>query len=126
MKELSNKLDNFKIAWLELNEVWQESDTDVNGELDYPFHKCFNELQPEVVDWVEEFKNFLQASKKDEIENILISMWAKLGMDSPNNYEDIVQYCFEDVCDTADEHNWSDGDVVTAFRRWVEGENRED
>ena len=45
--------------------------------------------------------------KKDQIEKLLISMWAALGMDIPNNYEDIVQYCYADVCETADPENWS-------------------
>ena len=46
--------------------------------------------------------------------------WASLGMDIPNNYEKIVQYCYEDVCETADPNEWSDGDVAIAFRRWIE------
>lgn len=58
--------------------------------------------------------------KKDEIERILIDMWASLGMDTPSNYEDIVQDCYEDVCETADPIEWHDGDVAIAFRRWVE------
>lgn len=61
--------------------------------------------------------------KKDEIEKILIDKWASLGMDIPSNYEDIVQYCYEDVCETADPVNWSDSDVAIAFRRWVEEQN---
>lgn len=59
-------------------------------------------------------------NKKDEIERILIDMWAKMGMDAPENFEDIVQECYEDVCETADPVNWSDGDVAIAFRRWIE------
>ena len=58
--------------------------------------------------------------KKDEIERILISIWSKIPMDIPSNYENIVQYCYEDVCETADPVNWSDGDVVIAFRRFIE------
>jgi hypothetical protein len=58
--------------------------------------------------------------KKDEIEAILISMWRGLGMDIPCNYEIIVQYCYEDVCETADPDKWHSGDVAIAFRRWIE------
>jgi len=61
--------------------------------------------------------------KKDEIERILISMWASIAMDIPENYEDIVQDCYEDVCETADPENWSDGDVAIAFRRWIENQS---
>lgn len=58
--------------------------------------------------------------KKDEIESILFGKWGTFGMDIPSNYEDIVQFCYEDVCTVADVRNWSDGDVAIAFRRWVE------
>ena len=58
--------------------------------------------------------------KKDAIESILISLWARMGMDIPSNYENIVQYVYEDVCDTADPENWSEGDVAIGFRRWIE------
>ena len=61
--------------------------------------------------------------KKDEIESILIRMWASLAMDIPENFEDIVQDCYEDVCETADPVNWSDGDVTIAFRRWIEAQS---
>lgn len=64
--------------------------------------------------------------KKDEIERILIIMWTALGMDIPSNYEDIVQDCYEDVCETADPENWSDGDVAIAFRRWIEAQGKND
>ena len=58
--------------------------------------------------------------KKDSIESMLIAMWATLGMDIPDNYEDIVQFCYEDVCETADPVEWHSGDVAIAFRRWIE------
>jgi hypothetical protein len=61
--------------------------------------------------------------KKDEIEKILIDKWASFGMDIPANFENIVQYVYEDVCETADPVNWSDSDVAIAFRRWVEEQN---
>jgi len=61
--------------------------------------------------------------KKDEIERILIDKWASIGMDIPDNYEDIVQDCYEDVCTTADPINWNDSDVIIAFRRWIEHKN---
>ena len=61
--------------------------------------------------------------KKDEIEKILIDKWASFGMDIPANFEEIVQFCYEDVCETADSVNWSDSDVAIAFRRWVEEQN---
>jgi hypothetical protein len=60
--------------------------------------------------------------KKDEIEEILFDLFVRVGMDVPDNYEDIVQYCYEDVCETADPIDWNDADVIIAFRRWVESQ----
>lgn len=61
--------------------------------------------------------------KKDTIEEMLIDMWTKIGIDIPNNYEDIVQFCYEDVCETADPDEWHSGDVAIAFRRWIEAQS---
>ena len=61
--------------------------------------------------------------KKDEIERVLISKWKQIGMDIPDNFEEIVQYCYEDVCETADPETWHDGDVAIAFRRWIENQS---
>ena len=61
--------------------------------------------------------------KKDEIEAILIGFWASIGMDIPYNFEVIVQYVYEDVCETADPENWNDSDVAIGFRRWIESHN---
>ena len=68
----------------------------------------------------EEKNEELNVQKKDEIEKILISKWANIGMDVPSNFEDIVQFVFEDVCTTADPIEWNDADVVIGFRRWIE------
>lgn len=71
---------------------------------------------------MEQHSELLATKKKDTIETMLVDIWTSIGMDIPNNFEDIVQYCYEDVCDTADAENWYSGDVVIAFRRWIEGE----
>ena len=60
--------------------------------------------------------------KKDEIETILIDMFDRIGIQTPSNYEDIVQFCYEDVCETADPIDWNNADVIIAFRRWVESQ----
>jgi hypothetical protein len=62
--------------------------------------------------------------KKDEIEKIFINLITSIGMDIPNNFEEIVQDIYEDVCETADPINWSDGDVAIGFRRWIENQTR--
>ena len=66
------------------------------------------------VDSAQEFK------MKDEVERVLINMFATIGIDIPINYEDIVQYCYEDVMECADKENWHSGDVAISFRRWIE------
>jgi hypothetical protein len=60
--------------------------------------------------------------KKDEIENIFINQMAAFGIDLPENYEEIVQFIYEDVCETADPVNWNDDDVRIGFRRWIESQ----
>ncbi len=62
---------------------------------------------------------------KDEVEKMLITFWSRIGIDIPNNFEDIVQFCYEDVLETADPINWHDGDVAIAFRRWIEAQSPE-
>lgn len=73
-----------------------------------------------VLERFEEISLNWTVEKKDEVEKTLIKRLTSMGMDLPNNFEDIVQYCYEDVCETADPRDWSDGDVMIAFRRWVE------
>jgi hypothetical protein len=58
--------------------------------------------------------------KKDEIERRFINLITRIGMDIPDNYEDIIQYIYEDVCETADENYWNDSDIAIGFRRWIE------
>lgn len=65
-------------------------------------------------------KDSFSLKKKDEIETRFINIITKIGMDIPNNFEEIVQYIYEDVCETADADNWNDDDIVIAFRRWIE------
>lgn len=61
-------------------------------------------------------------NKKDEVEKILITMYSTLGIDRPSNHEDITQFVFEDICDTADPVNWNNDDVAIGFRRWIESQ----
>ena len=60
--------------------------------------------------------------KKDEIESLLIDIFDRINIDIPSNIEDITQFVFEDVCDTADPVEWHDGDVAIGFRRWIEAQ----
>jgi len=61
-----------------------------------------------------------QFKMKDDIEFIFINIIKKIGIDIPNNWEDIVQFIYEDVLDTADKDNWTSEDVSIGFRRYLE------
>lgn len=78
---------------------------------------------PNVIDWEKESN--ANTAKKDEIERRFINMITRIGMDIPSNFESIVQFIFEDVCETADPDNWHDGDIAIAFRRWIESKDED-
>jgi len=57
---------------------------------------------------------------KDGVEYMLEVIYRNIGIDQPENHEDITQFCYEDVMETAEDLNWHSGDVVIAFRRFLE------
>ena len=59
-------------------------------------------------------------SKKEEITVMLIDIFDRINIDTPSNFNDILEYVVNDVDETADEENWHDGDVAIGFRRWIE------
>jgi hypothetical protein len=73
--------------------------------------------------YVERINPNWTVEKKDEIETILIDMFDRIGIQTPSNYEDIVQFCYEDVCETADPIDWNNDDVLIAFKRFIECES---
>jgi len=58
--------------------------------------------------------------KKQEITSMLIDIFDRININTPDNFDDINEFVYKDVCETADEENWHDGDVAIAFRRWIE------
>lgn len=60
---------------------------------------------------------------KHNIGRILLNIWSEIGMNIPENNEEIVQYVFEDVKETSDFPNYSDGDVMIGLRRWIESKS---
>ena len=79
-------------------------------------------LECEIEHRLEAVISLYHVEKKDEIENIFINQMAAFGIDLPENYEEIVQFIYEDVCETADPVNWNDDDVRIGFRRWIESQ----
>ena len=65
-------------------------------------------------------KTELLEQKRKEIEKAFIELVSNMGMDTPTNFDKIVDFIFDDVCETADWFDWSNGDVVIGFRRWIE------
>ena len=61
-----------------------------------------------------------ESAKKKEIELLLLKVLMRIGIDKPSNFDDIVEFCYNDVCETADPNFWNDDDVNIAFRRFIE------
>ena len=57
---------------------------------------------------------------KDEIVRIFINDITKMGMDIPENHEEIVQFIYEDIMSCGDTIKWNDSDVIIGFRRFIE------
>jgi hypothetical protein len=113
-KELLEKQFN---VLCELNEQFDKDS--INGETCEGVINMLGDLQG-INEDLQELEN---VSHKDNIEKILISKWTSIGMDIPENFEQIVQFVFEDVMETSDYPNYSDGDVMIGFRRWIENDN---
>ena len=58
--------------------------------------------------------------KKKEITSLLIDLFDRIGIDTPSNFDDILEFVYNDVDETADPTEWHSGDVAIAFRRWIE------
>lgn len=54
------------------------------------------------------------------IERLVLDIIQRIGIDKPENFDDIVDFCLQDVRETADSENWHSGDVDIAFRRFIE------
>tara|TARA_R110000796_G_scaffold66970_4_gene153907 strand:- start:1235 stop:1432 length:198 start_codon:yes stop_codon:yes gene_type:complete len=59
-------------------------------------------------------------SEENEITSMLIDIFDRINIDTPSNFDDILEFVLEDVEAAADKENWHDGDVAIAFRRWIE------
>ena len=59
-------------------------------------------------------------SKKEEIESMLMGIYSRIGMDKPQNHEEILDFVVEEVEETADPDEWNSEDVSIGFRRWIE------
>lgn len=55
-----------------------------------------------------------------DIDRHLLFIWTQIGCDKPINADDIIDYIYDDICDTAEEVN--SGTVATGLRRWIEAQ----
>tara|TARA_R110002051_G_scaffold18344_1_gene53082 strand:- start:1616 stop:1816 length:201 start_codon:yes stop_codon:yes gene_type:complete len=58
--------------------------------------------------------------KEKEITIMLIDIFDRINIDTPSNFDDILEFVIDDVEETADKENWHEGDVAIGFRRWIE------
>jgi len=67
-------------------------------------------------------KDKVNVRQKDLIEEKLIDMFDRIGIQTPSNLEDITQYCFEYLIIDDNYNNLSDLDlqVAFAFKLWIE------
>ena len=68
-------------------------------------------------------KEWSWMDKKQEISRMLIDDFDRMAMDTPDNFDDILEFVVEDVEASADKENWHSGDVTIAFRRWIESKH---
>jgi hypothetical protein len=59
-------------------------------------------------------------TKKEEITSLLIDIFDRINIDTPSNFDNILEFVYNDICESADKIDWHDGDVAIAFRRWIE------
>lgn len=71
-------------------------------------------------DTINKIEKSLESEEKTEIESILISIFNKIGINKPNNLDIIIEFCYQDVKETADPKDWTSEDVLIAFRRYIE------
>ncbi len=55
-----------------------------------------------------------------EVVSHLLIMFAKLGIDRPSTFDDMVDFIVNDIEEAADPINWHSGDIEIGFRRYLE------
>lgn len=51
---------------------------------------------------------------------LLGTIYPAIGIDKPENHDDIVDFIVDDIKATADPEEWHSGDISIAFRRFLE------
>jgi hypothetical protein len=61
---------------------------------------------------------------KADVEAMLFDIYKHIGIDKPENHDDILNFVFNDVVEAADPEGWHSGDVAIGFRRWMENKEK--
>ena len=59
---------------------------------------------------------------KKDVEYVLYEIYSNIGIDKPDNHEEILDFIANDVKECADE-NFNDSDVAIGFRRFLESKS---
>lgn len=57
---------------------------------------------------------------KKQVESFIALMCVSVSIDTPRNFDKIVEYICDDVKDSTSMSEWNDGDIAIAFRRYLE------
>ena len=58
------------------------------------------------------------AVKKEQITELLIDIFDRIDIQTPGNFDSILNYVYEDICKRCG-NNWNEGDVRNGFRNWI-------
>jgi len=64
--------------------------------------------------------------KLNTVRNILMLLWSNMGMGTPENIEEIIQFVFNDINKCVDPIKWNSEDVIIAFKHWIEAQAMSD
>ena len=70
---------------------------------------------------VAETKSQLKERLTSEVTSFLYTLYSKIGINKPENHDDILGFIVDDVANAADELLFNSGDFSIAFRRFIEG-----
>ena len=128
-------MDQYKIKCLETGELFFWDTEDMLAEINRDRSGGWTDYdETDVIEgwleWVEgEFYTLVSVNGRaipgtpaffKEVGLCLHEIYKSIGIDKPSNHDDIVLYCCDDMESAADTTGWHQGDVATAFRRFLE------
>jgi hypothetical protein len=75
-------------------------------------------------DVIEAYSDYSLRTKKKGVEFFLERIFNRICIEKPDNFDEILNFVFDDVNETADAIDWHDGDVAIAFRIWIENQTK--